>query len=233
MRYSLISHPFTERTEECIAMTHNAGIIDEAELIRLVKDYNSTLTISDIYALFASLKDIIPKVLAKGYYLNLPLLNTSYSIAGVFNRHTDTFDSNRHKLKLNITKGILLRDIEKSVSLQKCDSPQPNLRIKEVKDATTGEVNTIMTKGGVIEIIGRNIKINGDNPMCGLWFVGENGEETRAAMIIENKPSRIFAEVPKDLAAGVYQVKIVTQHTVGAILKTPRAFVYQKLLTVS
>ena len=56
---------------------------------------------------------------ADGEAINLPLINTSFSISGVFDSPMDAFDGNRHKLNLNITKGVLLREAEKKVKLQK------------------------------------------------------------------------------------------------------------------
>jgi hypothetical protein len=111
-------------------------------------------------------------------------------------------------------------------------NPVPLPQIQEVKDSVSGAVNDRLTAGGVVEVRGYNLKIDGDDPSCGLWFVAEGGQETQATVIIENKPSKILAMIPA-LAAGSYQMKVVTQYANGVkFLKTPKIFVYPKSLSV-
>jgi len=99
----------------------------------------------------------------------------------------------------------------------------------------SGKVNETLTAGGVIEVRGYNLRIEGDDPSCGLWLVGDNGQEVKATVIIENKPSKIIAMIPAlNIGGGFCNVKVVTQHTGGGtLLKTPKTFVYPKPLTVS
>ncbi|MDR1698811.1 MAG: DUF4469 domain-containing protein [Prevotellaceae bacterium] len=168
----------------------------------------------------------------QGNQVTLPLFNTSFSISGVFERPADSFDPNRHKLNINLTKGTLLRDAEKQVKLEKTNTSAPLPNIQEAKDSVSGTVNEKLTAGGVVELRGYNLKIEGEDPSCGLWFVAEGGAESKAKIFIENKPSRIIAMIPA-LDAGKYQVKIVSQYmTGGKQLKMPKQFIYPKHLAV-
>ena len=142
------------------------------------------------------------------------------------------FDGNRHKLNINLTKGSLFREAEKNVKFEKTNTPVPLPQIQEVKDSVSGTVNERLTARGVVEVRGYNLKIDGDDPTCGLWFVSAGGQETRAEVIIENKPSRIIAMIPA-LSGGNYQVKVVTQYSGGGkFLLIPKIFVYPKNLLV-
>ncbi|MDR2177302.1 MAG: DUF4469 domain-containing protein, partial [Treponema sp.] len=49
--------------------------------------------------------------------------------------------------------------------------------------------------------------------------------------IVVNNPSEVIAVIPS-LAAGVYQVRITTQHGGTRQLKTPHTFTFDKPLTV-
>jgi hypothetical protein len=101
-----------------------------------------------------------------------------------------------------------------------------------VKDSVSGTVNEKLSANGVVELRGYNLRIDGDDAVCGLWFVAEGGAQTKATVLIENKPSRIIAMIPA-LTAGKYQVKVVTQYNgSGKGLKTPKQVVYPKSLTV-
>ena len=158
------------------------------------------LTRTDILAVLNNYEETIAEILLEGNMVTTPLFNTSFSISGVFESPMDSFDGNRHKLNVNLSKGLKLREAEKNVKFEKTTSPAPQPMIQEVKDSITGVVNEILTRGGVVEIRGYNLKIEGDNDMCGLWFVPEGDSSTdmfKAEVLIENKPSRILAMRPE------------------------------------
>ena len=61
----------------------------------------------------------------------------------------------------------------------------------------------------------------------GLYFVDENGAETKTITLIQNKPAMLISLIPA-LATGVYNVKITTQYSRCTLLKTPKTTVYEK-----
>jgi hypothetical protein len=206
------------------------GSIDREGLITRLLKRGTLLTRTDVLAVMNGMEEVIADVHLEGYTVNLPLFNTSFSISGVFEGSMDSFDGNRHKLNINVSKGTLLRDAEKKVKFEKTNVPSPLPQIQEVRDSVSGAMNDRLTSKGVIEVRGYNLKIDGNDPACGLWFVSETGEETKAVVIIENKPSKILAMIP-ELATGNYQVKVVTQYANGVkLLKTPKLFIYPKNL---
>ena len=90
-------------------------------------------------------------------------------------------------------------------------------------------MDEVLTAGGAVEINGVNIKIAGDNAACGLYFVDENGAETKAVTVIQNKPATALSLIPA-LATGSYRVKITTQYSGGNLLKEPKTTIYGKAL---
>ena len=104
--------------------------------------------------------------------------------------------------------------------------------IKEVKDTSSDLFNERLTPRAIVEVYGYDIKIDGDDPTCGLWFVSENNVETKATIVAENKPSKIIALIP-ELSPGKWQLKVVTQYSGGGnLVKLPKVFVFPKKLTV-
>ena len=232
LKYSLVENLLTERPDDYSAMTHCLTSLDKEAIITRMLNKGTTLTRTDILAVLNNLEETIVSALLEGYNVTLPLFNTSFSISGVFESPSDSFDGNRHKLNINLTKGLKLREIESKVKFEKTNVTAPQPQIQEVKDSISGKVNEILTRKGVVEVRGYNLKIEGDNASCGLWFVAEDGKEFKAEVIIENKPSRIMAMIP-EIAGESVQVKVVTQYTVGGkFLKQPKIFVYPKNLTV-
>jgi hypothetical protein len=232
LKYALTENLLTERPDDFSAQTYSVASLDKEAVIARMLSRGTSLTRTDIIAVLNALEETVVEAHLQGYTMVLPLFNTSFSISGVFESAMDTFDGNRHKLNINLTKGVALRDAEKRVKFEKTNTPAPLPQIQEVRDSVSGTVNERLTARGVVEVRGYNLKIDGDNAACGLWFVAGNGQETKAEVVIENKPSKIIALIP-DLSAGNYQMKVATQYTGSSkLLKTPKVFVYQKNLTV-
>jgi hypothetical protein len=232
LKYSLNENQLTERPDDYSAQTYSVASLDREAIIARMLKKGTLMTRTDIVAVLNGFEETIDDAVCNGYSINLPLFNTSFSISGVFESPMDTFDGNRHKLNVNLTKGTLLRQAERQVKLEKTTTGTPQPTIQEVKDSISGVVNERLMAGGVVEIRGYNLRIDGSDPSCGLWFVSDGGAETRATVIIENKPSRIMAMIPS-LPAGTYQVKVITQYSGGGkFLLTPKTFVYPKNLLV-
>ena len=230
VKYSLVENLLTEREDDYSAQVHNSVSYDHAAIVVRMANRGNLLTKIDIEAVLNAYTDEVEMILDEGGNINTPLVNTSSSISGVFDGPLDSFDPNRHKYNINVTKGTRLRAVEKRQKLEKTNtvSPQPN--IQEVKDSISGKVNDILTPNGVIEVRGYSLKISGDEG-CGLWFIPTQGEAVKATIFIENKPSTVIAIIPP-LATGDYNIRIVTQHSGGKELKTPKSVIYPKPLTV-
>ncbi|MDR2148234.1 MAG: DUF4469 domain-containing protein [Tannerella sp.] len=232
LEYFLQENLLTDRPDDFSAQTHSIATLDKEAIITRILNKGTLLTRTDILAVLNGLEETVVEASLEGYSLTLPLFNTSFSISGVFESPLDTFDGNRHKLNINLTKGTLLRKAEREVKFEKTNAATSLPNIQEVKDSVSNTVNEKLTARGVAEVRGYNLKIDGDSPACGLWFIDQNGAEIKAEILVENKPSRIIALIP-DLPAGSYQVKVVTQYLGNAkFLKTPKQYVYPKSLGV-
>ncbi|MDR1199701.1 MAG: DUF4469 domain-containing protein [Prevotellaceae bacterium] len=229
LEYSLHENLLTERTDDYSAQTHSKASYNREQFIDLMLQRGTLMTKTDALAVLNNIEETVAYIVKNGGMINMPLFNTGFSISGVFEGAADVFDPNRHHLHVNISKGTLLRDAEKDVKLTKVNVALPQPQILEVKDSVTGSIDSLLTAGGVIEIVGVNIKIAGENSACGLYFVDAGGTETKAVTLVNNKPATVIAIIPA-LAAGEYHVKIVTQYAAGKDLKEPKTTVYSKLL---
>ena len=233
LKYAVVESQLKQKKnpDDCRAVTTSVGTHNEKDLVELMVKYNSSMTEADINGVFTVMKTVIENELVKGYGIKLPLFNISLSVAGIFNGTADTFDKERHHVKLKLTKGTALRAIENSIKLERTDV-HDNIIIREVKNNMTGVANNTLTKAGVIEIIGKNIKIGGTDKACGLWFIGEDKTETKAEYLMHNTTVKILAQIPVT-APGTYMIKIVTQYMgKKSSLKVPKQYLYKKTLTI-
>jgi hypothetical protein len=106
--------------------------------------------------------------------------------------------------------------------------------IDEVADAHSGTLNSALTPGGMLHIAGHKIKVEGDKPEVGLWFIAADGTRTKVTEnLAVNRPAEVIALVPA-LAPGAYRLEIVTQYTgSGVTLKEARTIKAEPELTVA
>lgn len=231
LKYALQENLLTERPDDYAAQTIVEGSYDKEAIINLMLQRGTLATRTDMLAVLNLFEEVITGLIQNGGTINLPLFNTSFSISGVFDGPMDIFDGGRHKLNVNLSKGILLRDAEAKVKFEKTSTIAPAPSIVEVKDVGSGKTNETLTPGGVVQLWGSQLRIAGDHADVGLWFVPETGEAIKASLLITNKPASLIAMIPP-LAQGVYSVKVVSQYTGGNLLKTPRVSFANKKLRV-
>jgi hypothetical protein len=229
LEYSLHDNVLTDRPDDMSALAHPGESYDREAFINLMLQRGTLLTKTDIIAVFTNMEETAANIIENGGTLNLPLFSTGFSVTGVFEGATDTFDPSRHRVNVNVRKGIALREAEKRVKVTKIKAPSTQPQILEVKDSISGTVDKILTSGGAVEVAGVNIKLSGNKNEVGLYFVAEDGTETPSSTIIMNKPSQLIALIPQ-LAAGLYKIKVVTQFSGGRELKDSKEVLYPKSL---
>ena len=231
LKYSLASNLLNVSVENYTAKAQASGSYDKEAIIANMLWRGSLLTRTDILAVLNGFEESITAIINDGGTVNTPLFNTSFSISGVFEGAADNFDHKRHKVNVKFIKGLLIRNAEAMIIPEKTGAIAPQLQILEVKDSVSGKVNERLTPGGVLEVWGNNIKIAGDHPECGLYFVPESGEAVKVQVIAQNKPSSLILAIPK-LTASTYTLTLVTQFTNGHLLKLPRTCYFNKMLIV-
>ena len=211
LKYCLRENLLTPAPDDYMAQAADVRSYTLDEIIDLMMEKGTTLTRADVAATLQVYGEVVSAIIKDGSAVNTPLMNTSMSISGVFDGANDSFDKKRHTVNLNITAGTLLRDAVTKVKCEKTEGTSTDPYITEVTDIVTGTVNTTLTKGGVVQLVGSRLKFDAKDTAQGIFFVPETGEAVRAAVIAENKPARLMAIIPADLAAGTYYVEVRTK----------------------
>ena len=233
LKYSLRKNLLTPAPDDYMAQATDVRSYTLDEIIDLMMEKGTTLTRADVAATLQVYGEVCSSLIKDGAALNTPLMNTALSISGVFNGANDSFDKKRHTVNLNITAGTLLRDAVTKVKCEKTEGASTDPYITEVTDIVTGTVNTTLTKGGVVQLVGARLKFDAKDAAQGIFFVPETGNPVRAAVIAENKPARLMAIIPADLAAGTYYIEVRSKHSGGGKpLKAVKAGRFAKPLTV-
>ncbi|XTB05463.1 DUF4469 domain-containing protein [Treponema denticola] len=234
LKYSLRENLLTPAPDDYMAQVADVRSYTLDEIIDLMMDKGTTLTRADVAATLQVYGEVCSSLIKDGAALNTPLMNTALSISGVFNGANDSFDKKRHTVNLNLTAGTLLRDAVTKVKCEKTEGASTDPYITEVADIVSGKVNEVLTKGGVVQLVGSRLKFDAKDTAQGIFFVPETGEAVRATVIAENKPARVMAIIPADLPAGTYCIEVRTKIAEGGkALKNLKTGRFAKALTVT
>ena len=107
--------------------------------------------------------------------------------------------------------------------------------IDEILDVHTESLNSVLTPGNMVHILGHKIKVDGESPEAGVWFVSlaDNSRTKIAEHLGINRSSELVGVIPA-LSAGAYRLEVVTSFTDGTRpLKEARTIKAEPELLVS
>lgn len=174
--------------------------------------------------------------LCDGFSVNTGYFTASPLIKGVFNSLNESFNPTKHALLFQMNQGEMLRKEIGSIQVEISGQGSSSIQIDEVVDVKTGSVNDLLTPGKGLRIYGFKIKVAGENPVNGVYFINQTTDERTKVPsdeFITNNPSEVVVGIP-ELPAGTYKLEITSQFSSSVVLlNDPRSFILDKVLTVA
>lgn len=172
--------------------------------------------------------------LCDGFSVNTGYFTANTQLRGVFNSSKETYNPEKHTILFQFNQGELLRKELGNVSVVIDKVGEAMLVIEEVYDSKSGTVNDLLTPNRNLKIRGSKLKIVGENPDNGVYFINTS-DNTRTKVdptdIVTNNPAELMIVVP-ELKAGTYKVEVQTQYAGASVLKEPRNCIFDRILTV-
>ncbi len=227
----------TERTDDRFGKVMISRSIDEDDLINIAKNRHTDLTPATLRASMELLKGLAIECILRGDSVKFGMAFFSLDVKGVFLGDNASWDSTEHKLIVRTTPTSDLRQAVNSASVKIHGMASVGTFINSVTDVASGEVNTMLTLGGGVNVTGSKIKIAGEHPDNGLYLVNMADEASLVLIsmnsILINDPSNISFIMPAELPPGDYKLKIITQFTTSnKTLKEPRTYVFNQPLAI-
>lgn len=173
--------------------------------------------------------------LSDGFSVNTGYFQATPLIRGVFNSPTETFNPDKHAILYQFNQGDILRKGLSNITVEITGIGDSSLSVSEVMDVKTGSVNDVITPNRNLRIKGFKLKLAGDNPNVGVFFINQATQErtkVETSEIVNNNPAELIIVTPV-LAAGMYLLEVVSQFAGGGVnLKEPRTSAFDKILTV-
>lgn len=199
------------------------------ELISKTTRRGIAITDTQLRAAVNELSYTIVDELNMGNIVETPLSHYRPTMCGSFESIEDTFDLERHIIKIRCTKGSSIKIDPEKMVFEKVKQTVVNPVIDHFLDYSTMEENTTITPGGAAEINGELLKIDESDPLQGL-FLKQNGTTVKVQTLIRNLPSDVIFNIPKGLAAGQYQLEL--RNKTGKNDKELKTYAFNNLLTV-
>jgi hypothetical protein len=229
--YDLI---LTARKDDRSSRVVSTGTLTIADIIGIAKSRRSDISPEVMLAVYQLLRGVTLEEVLGGKHVEFGLGYNSLRSEGVFIGDHAPWNPEKHRLVLSSIASSDVRGEIKKVEVEVLGMAQSGLFVNTLIDMTTGDENSSITPGGGVNLTGVKIKIAGEKEGVGLYLDEVNtGEEVLIPMtsILLNDPSKIIFNVPADLPAGDYKLKIVTQFSPGAaLLKEPRTYIFDYIL---
>lgn len=216
LEYALFENNLTTDPNDYVAIPQNAVTKNLEDIIEMATGKGSTVTKAEALAFMEEFGYAIESLLKDGNSINTPLFKLNVRITGVFNGLNDSYDSNRHAVKVYANAGSRFKDINKKIDLKKVTASRPMPLIQDFKDVISNTHNDVLSPGGVGQLTGSRLKIDDTDPTQGIFLVAAlGGSETKITTLVRNKPADIIFTIPTGLAKGEYslEVRIKLQNT--------------------
>jgi hypothetical protein len=166
---------------------------------------------------------------ADGYRIKTDLFTLSLRLPGQYKGQEERLAEGVHavpKLRASASFRKYLRD---KVKLEFMGVDAQEGIIAEAKDEATGRVDEIMTRGNVLTISGKGLKIVGEAErmdQMGVFFLPDTGAPIKASVIVVNTQKTLKVLIPTELMVGKsYKLAVETQGSsrgAGVLVKKER-----------
>jgi hypothetical protein len=228
--------PITQNPNDLTARVKLNGIYYNSVVAKKIAEHWQDFHPDAILGILNMASEIRCAALAAGYSVIDGFVQARPSVGGIFNGKAAQFDP-----KVN-TKGAILSaspELRKAVNASKVVVLGPALTgpvINTIEDVYSASENTLITPGRNLRIHGQNLRIAGDDPAVGVWFIDETSS-TRTSVdkrdVVDNDPSTLTILTPA-LPQGNYFVEVVTQSgtSLKTVVKEPRSYRFEVLMAV-
>jgi hypothetical protein len=197
------------------ALASWSELVEADDFIDRMAAGRTTLSKTDIIAVFQLAREELSRLLAEGCYVKTPIGAALPVAKGSFRSPSDPFlpksPNSGHELRIDFR--IDPRIEKEALASIQClrdkrgDSLEP---IVQTTAATPSGPLGEAFAGGILRLGGARMKFESANQSLGLFFIDEAGAEFRARVYAQIKPSTLIAVIPAALPEGSYRLFVRT-----------------------
>ena len=143
--------------------------------------------------------DEVAYQICDGFAVNNGYYSIHPNIGGTLNSPNDAHNNKKNPISFRFRSRAMLNKLVDQIAVEIEGIADANGYIDEFLDYDKNSVNSSFVSGNQFCISGYKIKIAGDDPACGVYFVpvDDPSRAVKVARIAENNPSKITGIVPE------------------------------------
>ena len=209
-----------------IARTNNEATLTVEQVCAALKNRGGfTGKYEDLIYNLNQFEDEAAYQLCDGFGIRMKYYSILPNIGGTFNSASESHDSEKNPISFRFRTRNSLRKLIEHIVVEVEGIADTTGWIDEFIDTDENSTNTLYVAEDGFIIHGSKIKIAGDNPGVGLFFVpvDDPAAAVKVTRIIENTPTKIIGITPKTEHM-INRIEIRTQYSGSGtvFLKTPR-----------
>jgi len=177
-----------------------------------------------LYDYVCQFLDEVAYHLCDGFTTNLAYFTIHPNVGGTFVSPAEVHDHNKHPISFRFGALAKLRHLAKNIDVEVAGIAEEAAFIDEFVDVEENSINNSFVPGNGFTIHGHNIRIDGTDPACGVYFVpvDDPSKKVKVTRILENNPSKVMG-LSVNTGFLFNRLEIITQYTSGgSLLTSPR-----------
>ena len=195
--------------------------LSEEDIIRRIVERGCELHPSTIRAALDLFREAAETELLNGASITIGPAIFKLGMYGTFNKNEEKWNPEEHKIELQFTPLASFRRKMEEANVVIRGGARIGPVINTFHDMQTGKTNDCISRGGVVVLDGKRMKIVGSNESNGIELVhAETGTSWKIPfnVLALNYPRKIIFTAPADLIAGEYLLKLTTQYSNSSTL---------------
>ena len=210
-----------------IARTNSEATLNVEEICAALRDRGGfTGNYNDLLEYVKQFNDEAAYQLCDGYTVTNGYYSVYPNLGGTFKKTHEPPDPQKNPLTFRFRPLSALRNLAQHIHVEVEGLADSDAYIDEFTDTDNNETNSLFTPGNLFSLTGNKIKIAGDDPSVGMYFVDKENPSTpvKVDRLNDNSPSKLAGLIPDYIpGTGVFKIEIRTQFSgSNKLLKTPR-----------
>jgi len=209
--YSLVDNPLTVDPKDLRGQVQQQKIETIEQIVDRLVVEGSILKKTESFAVITAFLQALTKNAGLGIGFQSPYLGLYHTISGVFDNSKDSFDVERHQVKLNLRLGKEMKQALQQVATMKLVGVLPAPELIEFYDYASDSTDQRITPGNTAEVSGGLLKVEDpESTEQGVFFVHSDGSEYRVARLRHNTRSKLSFAMPQPMKKGSYRLEVRT-----------------------
>ena len=208
LKYALFLNKLTPEPLDCAARVVDVPAFNLDDIVKRATQEGKTMTEEEMYAAYSSIEKAMIDIISEGGSVQLSILNTAFTVSGVFDNDEEPFTEGKHQLNLKLYPSDSLVAAARQNRLKRVKAKEYAPEPTKLEDIASDTVNERLTPGNMACLKGTDLKFDLEQADEGLYVVSDRGPAVKVEQLARNMPGELVFLVPAKLGKGSYWLEV-------------------------